>query len=97
MARQVKLGRVQGRGQVTIPMELRRKLGIERGGVVAVIEMENGILISPRGVLAADALDQVGKVLKEQGISLDDLIALGREIRGEMVEEEYGLEAGDDD
>jgi len=95
MVKEVRLGRVQQRGQVTIPIELRRKLGIEEGGVVAFIETDNGILISPQEVLAMDALDRVGKVLKERGISLEELIESGREIRGEMVTEEYGLEADD--
>jgi len=93
MAREVKLGRVQQRGQVTIPIELRRKLGIEEGGVVAFTETENGVLISPREVLAMDALDQIGKALKDQDISLEELIESGRRIRGEMVKEEHGLEA----
>ena len=97
MAKQVKLGRVQQRGQVTIPIELRRKLGIEQGGVVAFIETENGVLISPQEVLAMDALDRVGKILKERGISLEELIESGREIREEMVEEDYGLKSEKDD
>jgi AbrB family looped-hinge helix DNA binding protein len=97
MAKEVKLGRVQQRGQVTIPIELRRKLGIEEGGVVAFTETENGIVISPQQVLAMDALDRVGRVLKEQGISLEELIESGREIRAEMVQEEYGLDAEDGD
>ncbi len=96
MAKEVKLGRVQRRGQVTIPMELRRKLGIEEGGIVAFIETENGILISPREVLAMDALDRVGEALKEQGISLEDLFESGSEIRGHMVEEDYGKQVKDD-
>jgi AbrB family looped-hinge helix DNA binding protein len=96
MAKEIKLGRVQQRGQVTIPIEMRRKLGIEEGGVVAFIEMEDGVLISPREVLAMDALDRVGKVLKQRGISLEELIASGREIRGEMVEGDYGRGSGDD-
>jgi len=96
MAKEVKLGRVQQRGQVTIPIEFRRKLGIEEGGVVAFIETGNGILISPREVLATDALDRLGKALKEQGISLEELIESGREIREEMVEEEYGLKVKED-
>ncbi len=96
MAREVKLGRVQQRGQVTIPIELRRKLGIKEGGVLAFMETEKGILISPREVLAMDALDRVGKALKERGISLEGLIASGREIRGEMVEEDSGPSAHGD-
>jgi antitoxin PrlF len=97
MPNEVKLGRVQQRGQVTIPIGLRRKLGIEEGGLVAFIETENGILISPREALAMDALDRVGKVLRERGISLEELIESGREIRGEMVEEDHGLETEEGD
>ena len=40
MAQAVKLATVQKRGQVTIPIEIRRKLGIKEGGVVASIETE---------------------------------------------------------
>jgi len=93
MAQQVKLATVQKRGQVTIPIELRRKLGIEEGGVVAFIETEEGILISPREVLAMDALDRIGEALRKQGVTLEELIESGREIRGQVVEEEYGLRA----
>jgi AbrB family looped-hinge helix DNA binding protein len=96
VAQAVKLAVVQKRGQVTIPIELRRKLGIEEGGVVAFIETEDGVLISPREVLTMEALDRIGEVLREQGLSLEELIESGREIRGQMVEEEYGLKAEDE-
>ncbi len=84
---------VQKKGQVTIPIELRRKLGIEEGGVVAFVETEDGVLISPRQVLTMQALDRIGEVLKERGLSLESLIESGREIRARIVEEEYGPEA----
>jgi len=83
---QVKLATVQKRGQVTIPIELRRRFGIEEGGIVAFIETEEGILISPREVLAMDALDRIGKVLKERGITLEELIESGREVRGRIID-----------
>jgi len=39
---------VQEKGQVTIPAEIRRKLGVKKGDLVAFIETEGGVLISPR-------------------------------------------------
>jgi hypothetical protein len=56
--------------------------------VVAFVETKDGILISPREVLAMDALDRIGKVLQKQGITLEELIETGREARGRTVEEE---------
>jgi antitoxin PrlF len=90
---QVRLAMVQKKGQVTIPIDLRRKLGIEDGGVVAFVETEDGVLISPRQVLTMQALDRIGEALKERGVSLEELIESGREIREQIVEEEYGAEA----
>jgi antitoxin PrlF len=92
----IRFGIVQKRGQVTIPVDLRRKLGVEEGDVVAFVEAEEGILISPREVLAMDALDRIGKALQKQGIALEDLIETGRNARGRMVEEEYGLKTEKD-
>lgn len=68
-------------------------LGIEEGGIVAFIETVEGILISPREVLASDALDRIGEALRKQGITLEELIESGREIRGRIIEEEYFLKA----
>ena len=96
MSGTVRFGVVQKRGQVTIPVDLRRKLGMEEGDVVAFIETEDGILISPREVLAMDALDRIGQALQKQGISLDELIETGRESRARMVKEDYGLRAKKD-
>ena len=95
MYQTVKLATVQKRGQVTIPIELRRKLGIEEGGVVAFVETNDGILISPKEVLAMEALDRIGKALKEQGITLDELIESGREIRGEIYREKFAKDSSD--
>ena len=79
-----KLSRVQAKGQVTIPIEIRRKLGLEKGEVIAFVETERGILISPQEVVAMEALGRIGEALEDRGISLDEMIASGRKIRGEL-------------
>jgi AbrB family looped-hinge helix DNA binding protein len=76
-----KLVRMQEKGQVTIPTEIRKKLGLKRGDMVAVMETPEGVFITPQQVLATTALDRIGDILKEKGLSLDDLIASGRELR----------------
>jgi len=91
-----KLSVLQERGQVTIPAEIRRKLGLKKGDLVAFVETDDGVLISPRQAIAMEALDRMGGVLKEQGITLEELIASGRDIRGEIAEEKYRLEPQDD-
>jgi antitoxin PrlF len=87
----LKLSVVQEKGQVTIPSEIRKKLGLKKGDLVAFVETEQGVLISPQEVIAAESLDQIGQILREKGLTLEELIESGREIRGKLVEEEYGL------
>jgi AbrB family looped-hinge helix DNA binding protein len=83
--------RVQEKGQVTIPLEIRKKLNLKKGDLVTFVETESGVMIKPAEVIVTEALDEIGRALKEKGISLEEMIARGREIRGEMIKEEYGI------
>ena len=90
-----KLVRIQERGQITIPVQLRRKLGLKKGDFVAVVDAGDALLITRQEVMTAAALDRIGDILKKQGLSLHELIESGREQRGEIVEEEYGIDPDD--
>ena len=83
-----KLSIVQEKGQVTIPAEIRQRWGLKKGDLVAFVETEQGVLISPQEVVAMSALDRIGKALQERGISLDEMMETGRDVRGELVGEE---------
>ena len=86
-----KLSVVQDKGQVTIPAEIRKKLGLKKGALVAFVETDQGVLIAPREVIATEALDKLGAILREKGVTLEEWIESGRELRGQLIEEEYGL------
>jgi antitoxin PrlF len=86
-----KLVRMQEKGQVTIPQEIRKKLGLKRGDLVAVMETPEGIFITPQQVVATKALDSIGDILKEKGLSLAEVISSGRELRTDILQETYGI------
>jgi len=90
-----KLVRVQEKGQVTLPTEMRKKLGLKKGDMVAMIETEDGVLITPQQVLATRALDRIGSVLREQGLSLEELMESGREERAAILKDCYGIESNE--
>ncbi len=85
-----RLVRVQEKGQVPLPAEVRRALNLKKGDLVAVEITENGVLITPQETVVIRALDGIGQILREQRLSLDELMESGREIRGELVTEQYG-------
>ena len=84
------LVRVQEKGQVTLPAGVRKRLGLKKGDLVAVVETPEGVLITPQEVVATRALAEIGKALTAQGLSLEDMIERGREIREELFREQYG-------
>jgi antitoxin PrlF len=86
-----KLARMQEKGQVTIPTEVRKKLGLKRGDLVAVVETPDGVFLTPQQVVATKALDNIGNMLKAQGVSLEALITTGREIRSDLLQESSGI------
>ena len=86
-----KLVRIQEKGQVTIPTEIRKKLGLKRGDLVAVMETPESIFITPQQVMATKALDSIGNILKEQGLSLEEVIGSGRELRTDILQDTYGI------
>ena len=92
-----KLVRVQEKGQVTIPTAVRRRLGIKRGDLVEVIETADGVLITPREVVATRALDRIGEALRETGLSLEELIESGRGERATLIEARHGARAAGQD
>jgi AbrB family looped-hinge helix DNA binding protein len=53
-----KLTRVQKKGQVTIPAEIRQRLRLAEGDLVAFIETEHGVMLVPQTVVPAGAAHQ---------------------------------------
>lgn len=87
---------IQENGQVTLPREWREKYGLKKGDVVAFVETEEGLLIRPQQVMAMRLMDEISEALKEKGITLEELMESGREIREELIKARYGIDTKDD-
>jgi AbrB family looped-hinge helix DNA binding protein len=94
-----KLVRVQEKGQVTLPTEIRRRLGLKKGDLVAVVATDGGILITPQEVVAVAALERIGEQLRTHRMSLDDFTAATHgleDIAWERVRQVQDRNAGND-
>lgn len=83
-----KLVRLKQKGQLTLPARMRSELGLKEGDLVEVSRTPGGLVITPQEVIAMRALDEIGRLLKERGTTLDELLDSGRRIRGQLVEEQ---------
>ena len=48
--------RVQAKGQVTIPKEIREKLNLQPGDLVVFVDTEDGVMVKPAAVVTNDTL-----------------------------------------
>ena len=84
--------RVQEKGQVTLPKAVRQKLKLKKGDLVTFVDTAEGIVIKPAAVVANEALDELAQALRAKGVTFDELLERGREIRGQLAREKYGLD-----
>jgi AbrB family looped-hinge helix DNA binding protein len=89
MASNRRLVRVEVDGQISLPMDVRGRLGLNPGDLISVVDTEDGILILPAAAVAARDIDRLEAELRAQGLSLEELIESGREIRGELLAERH--------
>jgi hypothetical protein len=53
------------------------------------VETEDSALISPREAQVMSLLDEIGDALKQKGLTLEELLESGQEIREEIYQEKY--------
>ncbi len=81
---------LRDRGRVTIPASVREEYGLEEGtALILAKEKDRLVLYLSREEYVEALLDQVGRALKERGITLKELLEDGEEIREEVFRERY--------
>lgn len=88
---------IQENGQVTLPKELRREYGLRKGDTVVFERTDEGWIVRKDEPDPIKLLDELGEILAARGVTLEELIASGRDIRGEIVRERYGVGQEDDE
>lgn len=86
---------VSADNSIELPDWFRQKYGIKPGDEISLLETDAGLLIAPRTELVMQLLDRIGDGLQAKGITLEQLMEDGRQIRGDILREEYGIEADD--
>lgn len=87
----MELAKVTVRGQITIPIEIRKKLNIKDGDKVVFLE-ENGKIIMENSAMIAlrEVQDAFKGEAKRLGVKDEqDVVNLVKEVRKEMWEERY--------
>jgi len=80
----MELAKISSKGQITIPIEIRKKLGVKEGDKVLFVEENGNILIMNSTMLAIKKAQQAfdGEAEKAGLKSEEDVVNLIKELRG---------------
>ena len=81
---------IKARGQLTIPKKIREMSHLEEGQVVSIIPVGESVVITPKRLELNEARRQIRKILKESGLSIEDVLAGLEEERESLYKEIYG-------
>ena len=85
------LAKVTLRGQITIPAEIRKRLGVKDGDRVVFVE-ENGRIIIENAAMIALKSAQVAFAGEAESLGLkdeQDVVAMVKDVRREVWDEKY--------
>lgn len=83
--------RVQEKGQVTIPRDIRRQLKLKKGDLVTFISTKNGVVIKTLDSAADDLLIVLGRSLKTRGLRIEEVMAIANKMGSDQLVKEFNL------
>lgn len=87
----MELARITSKGQITIPIRIRKKLNLKEGDKVIFIEEGDKIVLANSSMVALKEIQEgMRGVAEKQGIyGEEDVNILVREVRKELWEKKY--------
>ncbi len=87
----MEISRISSKGQVTIPIDIRKRLNLREGDKVVFVEEDDRVFIANASLVALKRMEKVmkGKAEKAGIKNEDDVVALVKEVRKELWEKNY--------
>jgi bifunctional DNA-binding transcriptional regulator/antitoxin component of YhaV-PrlF toxin-antitoxin module len=81
---------IRRKGVITLPVEMRRRYGLDEGDVFTLADLGDGsFLLTPRVSQVARLGDQVARVMAEEGVDLEEMLEVLDQERELYYQEHY--------
>ncbi|RLC75925.1 MAG: hypothetical protein DRI61_14155 [Chloroflexi bacterium] len=89
MAEGAILVQVGRRGALTLPKKLREKYNIRSGDVLTLLDLGGTFVLIPKVSVVDKLADEIARKLREQGVTLEEMLYSLQEEREKYYEERY--------
>jgi len=83
---------IRQRGNLTLPVELRERYGIEPGDTFRILDLDGIFVLTPMTPMVPELAREIERARLEAGLDTADLLQALREQRARYVVEMYGDE-----
>lgn len=83
---------IRQRGNLTLPVELRERYGIEPGDTFHILDLDGIFVLTPMTPMVPELAREIERARLEAGLDTADLLQALREQRARYVVEMYGDE-----
>jgi bifunctional DNA-binding transcriptional regulator/antitoxin component of YhaV-PrlF toxin-antitoxin module len=80
-----------GRGQLTLPKQLREALKLDDRTILNVFVVGDTLILTRKKLLGPSLAEEFQRAMKKQGLTLKDLLKALEEERRRYMREHYGL------
>lgn len=78
------------KGVITLPVELRRRYGLNEGDIFTLVDLGDGtFLLSPQVSQVARQGDRVSQIMAEEQVSLEEMLELLDQEREDYYRDQY--------
>lgn len=65
---------IRDRWQMTLPADVRRRLGLRKGDVFTVLQVGDTVVLTRKKLVVPELADKIAQIMAEDGVTLDDLL-----------------------
>jgi bifunctional DNA-binding transcriptional regulator/antitoxin component of YhaV-PrlF toxin-antitoxin module len=77
-------------GKLALPAELRAALGMSEGDIVTLVTSGQSVSLVPTRLIVPEVAERITQIMKEEGVTLDDLLNDLDEQKELLFRERYG-------
>lgn len=76
---------VAKRGVITLPAPVRRRLALQEGHILTLLDLDGALILVPRPLETDRLADRLAAQWRAQGADLETMLKTLREVRGESA------------